>query len=117
VSKYAEDPEAYFDLIISRAKRLLADSEGEASTQAFWRQRVGKAWRNAYQHMTRPSDALAGGLGNLYNRQTADRFAALAVEAAMAAWCLGIQSGENEDDPCVTAHLFLEMWERMPPSK
>jgi hypothetical protein len=117
VSKYAEDPEAYFDLIISRAKRLIAEHEGDEAPQVFWRQRVGKAWRNVYQHMTRPSDALAGGLSNLYIRQTADRFAALAVEAAMAAWWLGVQPEDGEDDPCVTAHMFLEMWERMPPSK
>jgi citrate synthase len=110
------DAEAYFDLIIERAKRIMNNRPEDVHPQAFWRMRVGKAWRNVYQHMTRPSDTLASGLVKKYQRDTADRFAALACEAAMAAWYLGIHQDDREDDPLRTAKQFLEMWERIPPS-
>jgi citrate synthase len=116
VSGFEQDPEAYFDVIIERAIRIMASRPTDVHPQAFWRMRVGKAWRNVYQHMTRPSDTLASGLVKRYQRETADRFAALACEAAMAALSLSNMPEGVKFFPDEAAHEFLEMWERMPPS-
>ena len=97
----------YFELIALCADKMTRKRPVSTHPQVFWRETVGKQWRNTYQHMTRPVD---GGLmwrTAAYKRELAMKFAALSRLAAMAAWSIG---QDNEDD-VVTAEKVLAFFE------
>ena len=111
-----QDAEVYFDLVVERAKRIMANPDSFTNPGRFWQDRVKRAWQNVYQHMTRPAPEFGVWKTTSARRETALRFAALGCEAMMAAWYIGIQSEDGEDMPFNVAKRFCEMWEQLPPS-
>lgn len=109
------DGEKYFDLLVECAKRLVADMPKDAHPGAFWRVHVGKAWRNVYQHITRPGPGYGVWRTEAARRELANRFAALSRMAAMAAWHIGIQAEDGEDQPEPVAREMTRMGEQMAP--
>lgn len=110
-----QDAEEYFNLIQECAIKTMGEMPVGNHPDAFWRQRVGKAWRNVYHHMTKPSPQLAAGLPTAYRREMALRFAALSREAAMAAYILGIRAEVGEVEWERMAKRLIEMGQQMPP--
>jgi hypothetical protein len=115
MSDYISEAEEYFDLIVECAKRLTSQRKPGESVQTFWRQLVGKEWRNTYQHMTRGGAEFGVWNNNGFRRATALRFAALSRMAAMAAWDIGIQAEDGEDQPERVAKAFIVMGEQQSP--
>lgn len=105
----SQDAEEYFDLIVECAKRLMATKPPNMHPVAFWRQETGKAWRSCYQHMARPDERFGVWKSTAYRRELAYRFAAVSRMAAMAAWWIGVQQEDGEDDPYRVAKALAEM--------
>jgi len=104
------------DLIVERAKRIVQNPDFTSNAAKSWQDRVGKAWRSVYQHMTRPSPEFGVWKTTAARRETALRFANLGFEAFMAAWYIGVQTEDGEDQPFAVAARFCEMWSKNPPS-
>ena len=107
--------EAYFELLARCAIRTMQDKPTGTHTAVFWRERVGKAWRGVYQHMTKPSTELAAGNTVAYRRTMALRFAALSREAAMAAWSLTVEIEGDGAPWSDMAAKFEQMGKEMSP--
>ena len=110
-----QDAEEYFDLLGECAIKTMEQKPVGTHTAVFWRERCGKAWRNVYSHMTRPSPQLAAGNTEEYRRVMALRFAALSREAAMAAWALTYELDNDDVSWTQVAKRFVQMGEQMAP--
>lgn len=110
-----EDTVDYFDLIVQVAEKTMAEAGAQSAPAGFWRERVGKAWRSVYQHMTRPEPEFGVFRTTQARRELAWRFAALSREAAMASWYIGVKMEDGATDPEVIAERFREMGKQMPP--
>jgi hypothetical protein len=115
VSRDDEETLDYFDLIVTAAQETVRNPESLSSPAKFWQERVGKSWRNVYQHMTRPDPEYGVFRTTQARRETAYRFAALAREAMMAAWYIGVAMEDGAVEPEVVAERFREMGKTMPP--
>lgn len=113
---YADSDELqYFDLIVECAKKLMEAKPIGDHPQVYWRELTGKQWRNVYQHMTRPGPEYGIWKSTAHRRELAMRFAALSRMAAMAAWYIGIQQEDGEENAEVVRQIFTEYGETMPP--
>lgn len=107
--------EEYFELLAQCAIKTMGEMAPDVNPDAFWRVRCGKAWRDVYQHMTKPSKELAAGMPTAYRRTMALRFAALSREAAMAAYILGIVAEDRGQVWQDIERALIEMGHKMPP--
>lgn len=105
----------YFELIALCADKMTRERPVSTHPQVFWRETVGKQWRNTYQHMTRPID---GGLmwrTAAYKQELAMKFAALSRLAAMAAWAIATSGEDMTSTPEQVAKFFEDAGTQMSP--
>lgn len=115
MSEDTYDAEEYFDLLVECAKKLMEQKPVGQHPSAYWRELVGREWRNVYQHMTRPDERFGMWKSTAYRRELGNRFAALSRMSAMAAWWIGVQQEDGEDRPQAVAREFTRMGEQMTP--
>lgn len=115
MSENAYPGEEYFDLVVECAKKYYDTRPPSVHPLEFWRNSVRKEWQSVYSHMTRPVDGGVMHLADARRRQLASNFAALSRMAAMAAWWIGIQREDGEDNPDIVAERFIEMGTQQAP--
>lgn len=113
---YADSEELqYFDLLVECAVKLDQSRPVGEHRASFWQRTVGKAWREVYQHMTRPAPEFGVWKSTQYRREMALRFAALSRLAAMAAWDIANDDREIGEEPGAVRDYFLDAGTQMSP--
>lgn len=98
----------YFDLIVQIGKVVADQTPEHLNTKSYMRSRIEKAWHRVNTNL-RPGSSGAGLLMTPgHRRAMASMLGDLAREALIAAWYLGIQYEDGEDDGEAVARIITE---------
>lgn len=89
----------YFDLIVEIGKKVMSEVPDHLTPRGYLRQRLARSWSQVDSYLSTPLAQLAIHGNEGAQGRIRELLGSLAREALIAAWYMGVQAEDGEDNP------------------